>query len=326
MAQLPTEQAIGDLPDHLPRRMGVGGWQPGDLARGAQELARGGQQLGLDLGMLAGQEQSQDDQVAMAKANSLAAVGHVKIAQDLANETDPEKAALYPDKFQQNVDSAAEAAGLRPDMAAKFKINQAPEVARYQVGADTYTKGLLKNRAVAGFDTDADTAINTAIGTDDPTARQNILQGINGNLAGLVTKGYLTPEEARAKGQDLAHQYSTAHTAKLIGDAEGHYDQATGRWVPGDTSKLHEALEQFKFGPEAPGWNATVPGVPQDGASGEIDSPALRVKSYAPDLSAAAKQYGVSEDYLAKTAYIESQGNATADKYPNARNPFHSME
>ena len=206
MAQLPTEQAIGDLPDRLPRRMGVGGWQPGDLARGAQELARGGQQLGLDLGMLAGQEKNKDDQMAMAKANSLVAVSHVQTAQDLANETDPEKAALYPDRFRGNVDAAISAAGLTPDQEAKFRIQQAPETARYSVGADNHTKGLLKNSAIAGFETDSDNGIKTALNTDDDTARGNILTGLNGQLSALVGKGYLTPEEAVARGRDLSDQ------------------------------------------------------------------------------------------------------------------------
>lgn len=253
MAKLPTEQDIGDLPDRLPRRMGVGGWQPNDLERGAQAIAQGGERLGVDLGRFAGEQTMLQNQAQTAKANSQANVGYVQNAQAITNSNDPDQVA----SLRQNYPVIAQGAAQNiddPDARAKFLIDHAPEVTRYQVGADQHQQGLVKNQAIADFDNTTTTSINAAVSTDDETARNNLLTGIKQNAQSLVARGIWTPEEWAQKAPQVAHDYATARVEAEIARAK----------ATGDTSRLQDLSKLFTFNPGE--WNVAPPA----GAPGAI--------------------------------------------------------
>ena len=298
MATLPTEQDIGDLPDRLPRRMGVGSWQPGDLARGAQQLAMGGERLGQDLGMYAAHEQNQQNEADLAKAQSIAAVSHIKTAQDMTNETDPIKVAAYKDQFQTNLDNAASVIS-DPNVRAKFTLSQAPDIARYQVGADDRVKGLVKNQEIANFDQTSTGLINSAVGTEDEGQRAAAIAAIKANGQSLVSRGILTPEEWQGKAHEVAHGYASARVESEIARAK----------ATGDTSRLQDLSKLFQFNPGE--WSAAPAGGAQP--AGPMDAPATRIASYDQPIQTASQKYGVSPSFLAKTIYIESRGNPDAD-------------
>ena len=298
MATLPTEQDIGDLPDRLPRRMGVGSWQPGDLARGAQQLAMGGERLGQDLGMYAAHEQNQQNEADLAKAQSIAAVSHIKTAQDMTNETDHIKVAAYKDQFQTNLDNAASVIS-DPNVRAKFTLSQAPDIARYQVGADDRVKGLVKNQEIANFDQTSTGLINSAVGTEDEGQRAAAIAAIPANGQSLVSRGILTPEEWQGKAHEVAHGYASARVESEIARAK----------ATGDTSRLQDLSKLFQFNPGE--WSAAPAGGAQP--AGPMDAPATRIASYDQPIQTASQKYGVSPSFLAKTIYIESRGNPDAD-------------
>ena len=247
MAKLPTEQDIGDLPDHLPRRMGVGGWQPGDLERGAQQLARGGEQFGMDIGMLAGQQAQQENEAQLAAAQSQVAVAHIQTAQAVTASTDPSQVGMLRENYGQNVDDAAQLI-KNPDVQAKFRMMEAPKVAQYQVGADERATGLVKNQAVADFGTNSTNLINAAVNTDDPGQRASALGAIKAQGISLVNRGLLTPEEWQAKARETQHDYATARIESEIARAK----------ATGDTSRLQDLAKEFSFNPGE--WGTTTPG------------------------------------------------------------------
>lgn len=294
MAKLPSEQDIGDLPDRLPRRMGVGSWQPGDLARGAESIARGGDQLGMALGRMAGEDKRLTNEAQLAQASSDAAVSHIQTSQAITNSTDPAQVAMLRENYQQNVEDAASKI-TDPDVAAKFRLTQAPEVARYQVGADTHATGLVKNAAVADFDNKTTGLINAAVSTDDEGQRTAALGAIKANGLSLVNRGILTPEEWNTRARQAQHDYASARVESEIARAK----------ATGDTSRLQELGKLFEFNPGE--WSAGGGGAPADAPAQNIAA------TYGDTIKAAAAKYGVSPSYLAKTAYIESRGNAGAD-------------
>ena len=296
MAKLPTEQDIGDLPDRLPRRQGVGGWQPNDLARGAQDIARGGQQLGIDLGMYAGQEQRLQNEAETAAAASQAAVSHIQTAQAVTSATQPDQVYSLREGYEQNAQDAASL--IRdPNARQKFLLEQAPKVAEYQVGADNRATGLVKNQAIADFSTTSNGLINSAVNTDDEGQRAAALGAIVQKGQSLVSQGILTPEEWAEKARETAHDYAAARVESEIARAK----------QTGDTSRLENLSKLFTFNPGE--WGVGAP----TGAPGPVDAPAQRVATYAPQIMAASAKYGVSPEYLAKTIYIESKGDPNAD-------------
>ena len=249
MAKLPTEQDIGDLPDRLPRRMGVGGWQPGDLARGAQELARGGEQFGMDLGRMAGQDRMLQNQAQTAAANSDFQVGLVNNNQAITNAKTPEEV----ESLRQNYPVIAASAAQRiedPDARAKATLEMAPHIARSNVFADDRVQGLNKDSALADFKNSTTRSINAAMNTQDVPSRNALLGYIGDSGQSLVDRGFMTKEQWANKRAEIIHNYGLAQK-----DADFLEAERTG-----DTSKLREIGQKFTFG--SGGWGVGAPAVP----------------------------------------------------------------
>lgn len=295
MAKLPSEQDIGDLPANLPRRMGVGSWQPGDIARGAESIARGGQSMATSLAQMAGDDIRQTNEAETAKANSLATVGYIDNAQKITNSTDPNEVA----SLRQNYPVIAESAANNisdPDARAKFLITHAPEVARFQVGADTHATGLVKNQALADFDTTSSSLINAAVNTDDEDSRAASLNAIKASGQSLVSRGILTPDEWARKAPQITQDYVKARFDTELARADR----------TGDYSRLKELSKLFNF--DGTSWGTA------GGQSAPADTTANKIAtSYGTTIKDTAAKYGVSPSFLSKTIYIESGGNAAAD-------------
>ena len=308
MAQLPTEQAIGPLPDSPPRRMGVGAWQPGDLARGAQDIARGGETLGLDLGMYAGQQQRLVNEAQTTAAKSAITTANIQTHGKMSQDTNPDNIPQYRQTYQDNLDSGL--AGITdPNERKKVSLEMAPEIARFQVAADDHQHGLIKDNTIAGLDGGVDNDIKSALSIPDDDVRNTVLKGINDKLTNAVKQGWLTQQEGLERGRMYASQYAKAAHDADVQAAQPRIDPVTGAYIPGDVSKLQRHQSLYTFGPEAPGWNGSGGGAPQS----PVDAPAQRVAAYAAPIQSAASKYGVSPSYLAKTAYIESRGDPSAD-------------
>lgn len=261
MVQLPTEQSIGDLPDHLPRRQGVGSWQPGDLARGAEQFARGGEQFGLDLGRIAGQEKNQQNQVEAANATSQYAVNSIDTHDAMSQQTQPAIAAAFVNNHQSNFDSAQSLIS-DPDERAKWTLQNAPKNAEYQVAARNFATGLQKNQNIAGFENDSTGLLNRALASpDDSPQRTQAIQAITARGQALVANKTFTQEQWQTRSAELAHQYAEGWFRSARSAAEAHYDPATGIFIPGDTTGLEKIVKQFQFEPNAPGgWGAPAGG------------------------------------------------------------------
>jgi hypothetical protein len=259
MVQLPTEQNIGDLPDHLPRRQGVGAWQPGDLARGAQELARGGEQFGVDLGMLGGALQRQQNQSQTAAADSQWAVNSIQTHDAMSQQTQPAIAAAFANNHDSNFD-AAKSLISDPNEAAKWGMQHAPELARYKVATSDFATGLQKNQDIAGFENDSNTLMTSALSTPDPDARAGALRAITARGQSLVANGTFTPEQWQTRSAQIAHDYAVGQIKSATDRAKPRFDPTTGSFIPGDTTELESLNKLYQFEPNAPGGWGQPPG------------------------------------------------------------------
>ena len=73
MAVLPGPDSVGPLDDSLPRRMGVGGWNPRVISEDTSAEGRGLDQLGTDLGNVGAQLNEQNTQLQVAQAHAATA-------------------------------------------------------------------------------------------------------------------------------------------------------------------------------------------------------------------------------------------------------------
>jgi hypothetical protein len=240
MAQLPGQDAIAPLPDKLPRRMGVGGWQPRELEQGAQTFAHGFESAGMDLGLYGGEISQQDKQLATAKANSAMQVGLINTENDLRKETDPNAVQQnnYPDRFNQ---VAANAAKFFPEGPQRdnWLTEQAPTLAKANIAVGDHIHGLNTQNEVAGLGQAETDTINGALSTQDDNQRNSLISSYGARLDAAVAKGYITPEQRQQRSLEFAHNYSYAQLRIAIARA----DQT------GDTSELKRLLPYYQMQP-----------------------------------------------------------------------------
>jgi hypothetical protein len=248
VVQLPGQDAIAPLPDNLPRRIGVGGWRPEVLEQNAQQFAHGFETLGMDIGLYDASQQRAQDALSQAKARSAAEVSNIQTQNDLANETDPAKAAGYIQKFQGNVNSAASMIPEGPQRD-NFLTEQAPTLARSTVGVFNHINNLNNNQDLADFTNNETTAINAALSTPDDAQRGRVLANLQAQGQALVDKGVMTPEQWALRQQNVAKTYGITWTK----------NEALTADQTGDTSRIRAMLPNFLTSPDGAGGATPVP-------------------------------------------------------------------
>ena len=255
MAKLPTEQDISDLPDRLPRRGGVGGWNPNTLMQGTQDIARGLETMGTDMSMFGATVQRQQDASQMANADASYAVGRIKTTTDLSQTTDPSAATGFTKAYGDNFNAAASTI-QDPNLRQRWQTLKSADLAEDQARVAGHVTKLNNNLNVAGWMTQGDDTISAAIGAPDTpdgqAQRAAAIDAWNQKGAVLMQGGAITPEQYVQRRQQFGAAYGRTWARSLMDDAQ----------KTGDTSKLEELEKNFTFGPP--------PTAPQSGQPVEI--------------------------------------------------------
>lgn len=282
MVTLPGEDSAGPLPDRLPRRSGVGGWQPDVISRDTSQFGQGFERLGQDIGIYDASQARQQDALTQARGDSLLNVANIQTGEKLKNATDPTQIAPIKDEYNSNLSNAAQVFPEGPQRD-NFMMRHAPTIAQGLANADGRAKELSGQSAVAQLYSDRDNTIRAAAGIDNDAASAAAVTGLGPQIQALQAKGYITAETAQRLSAETAQQYVLARKNYLVDDARRR----------GDTSRL----ERFRSTIEMPGAQGPVNmNIPPEGR-------ALLATIYGPESGG---------DYNRRFA---PQGNATFQGY-----------
>jgi len=315
MAKLPTEQDVGDLPDKLPRRQGLPGWNPQALAQGAQAFAHGFETLGSDMAQFGAVQARQQDASQMANADAAYAVGRIKTTTDLSQTTDPAAATDFTKAYGDNF-NAAKATFSDPNLANRWATLKSADLTEDQERVTGHVNKLQNNANTADWMTQGDDVISSAIGAPDTpdgqAQRGAAIDAWNQRGSSLMQSGAITPEQYVQRRQQFGASYGRAWVRSQIDEAE----------KTGDTSRL-EALEKyFTFGPSGTtAWDQPTP--PGVSGFGTVNAPYTKPWSQPGEsgtLSPEAHyQFLVSQGATPKEALMLTGAGANESSFnPNA--------
>ena len=252
MATLPGPDAVGPLPDNLPRRMGVGGWRPEIISQDMGAAGRGLEQLGSGMSDFEAKQQSQDDQLQVAQAHAKVYAGTTGILSNLPTLTDPAAIAAQKDNVAGIVSDAA--SGIQnPRTRQLFEANIVPHTAEVGLHIDAHGRQITNSGAIANYEQTANSTIGSAATIDDDALSSRSLDSINGHLQALQDGGIITPVERQARAQKAAIDYVDARYKYL-------YQQAIAD-PNHDTTRLERFISSTGLGQNggAPGAGGAPP-------------------------------------------------------------------
>jgi muramidase (phage lysozyme) len=259
VVQLPNEDAIAPLPDHLPRRTGVGGWQPDIISRDTSQFGQGLERLGGDLGVAATIDENKQNQLALAQANSSVQVAAIQHGEMLKSTTDGSQTGDINDSFNTAVNNIANS--LPEGQQPLFRAQHAPTVAQFGENADMRAKELDGQQAVANFGASKAATINAAAGIDNDAASGAAISTIGPHIDALQGAGYVNAEQAQQMKQQAVRDYATARYSIIKQQAE-----STGDWT-----RLQRFIESDPFQgadnsqPQQPGQGPVNMAIPPEG-------------------------------------------------------------
>lgn len=295
MAVLPGPEALGSLPDNTPRHAGVGRWNPNAISEAASALGRGFENLGNSVVNVAVEQEKRTDELQVAQAKGATIAATTGALANISKLTDPDQIQAARQNLDETLQTNA-ATITNPRSRQMFLAGMMPHMAA--VGADYTKHGItLDNQTqLATFDQSSNVIIkNTTSGEDEDKAREGI-DAINGTIGAMIRNGVIDPVEGEKLRLGKVEQWVTSRHDFLVGEIE-RKGAETGVYDVSPLIKFQQANELTR--------SAKIPAV----SGGAVQ----RIAGYRQPMEAAAGEYGVSPDYLAKTMFIESQGLAGAD-------------
>lgn len=301
MATLPNPDAVGEIDTQQLRRQGIGSWQPDVISRATQQEGSGLERLGGTVGQVGEEFQNSADQIQYAQAMGAAHSAAIDTHASLPAVTDPSKVlssdpttpAPVVSDYTSKVNDAANMIS-NPRLKAKFQAEIQPISA--QVGAAAMERGrTLNNQAgVASLETNTTNIINQAATIDDEKAAGAALDGINQQIAPLVTSGAITQEQAVTFRKQAAEQFVEARQKTLLAQVEAA--------PPGqrDYTKLNEFSAAHGLTP------ITVGGASNDNgpSTGPVSTPA-GLAAYKQTIGKIESASGTNEGHLASYYQFE---------------------
>lgn len=266
MAVLPSADTAIQIDDNQPRRQGIGAWNPGIIGAASREESSGLERLGNSISSVTSEIGDQASQVqysqAIGQANADLTVAHGK----LPGTTDPSQ-VLSADQntpapsFQElgAKINAARSMISSPKLQAQFDATMAPHIANFGVQSQARGRELNNQNGVASLETNTTTVISNAAALDDEGAATRALDGVQAQIAPLVSSGAMTPEQAVTFRKGVAEQFVTARHDYLLAQVEA---QPPGQR---DYSKLNAFSAAHGLGPIDDSTIGTAVGTPAAG-------------------------------------------------------------
>lgn len=302
MPQLPTAQDLG-VPD-LSSSRPIASWDTSAAGRGAAAggaaIKAGGDAMASTGFAIAKSDmekaQQKADTLADAQATSNYLIGKTKIDAAREDETDPTALDGYRQKYQANLDAAAE--GLSPSQRQLWLAKRAPDVETGGVAADNRAFTLKKSQSFADLGDRLAALSKSGIDAKTEEDRVKIIDAGAKEIQTRLDAGFYTPEEAANARRKWATGFAFDRVSALppgdrlataIGGAEGALIQRESGGNPRAENKWgYAGLYQFgapllntlglyqpgagenlqswsKTGKDAPGkWGGTfnIPGFP----------------------------------------------------------------
>lgn len=284
--RLPSPQEIGLTPLHADRPMAS--FQGGIAAQGAEQEGAAVAQAGQQITQTGAAFQNAQDLVAMAGANSAFLQKKIQLDQQFENDTDyATKAQRYGDAIQQAANESAASIG-----SGQLRTQFLDRTLRWQqygiesMQRQAHYEGVAADQGYVKANFNS--TLDGLVKTPDEPTRVGMIQAFDTSVDAMAAKGSITPAQAVTYKQQLRTQYATKKAETILNTD------------PGLAARL--------LAPDAP---PVAPGVSSDLQAG---------------IHRASATYGVPEDWLARTAQLESAGGReTGPSRAGASGPFQLM-
>ena len=256
MAVLPGPDAVGPVPDNLPRRMGVGQWNPRIISEDTQQAGQGLERLGTGIADLDAAQTQQNNQLQQAQARAAVISQTTATLAKLPSITNPDDLAAAQQSIGDTVDQAA-STFKDPRQAELFQADITPHVAETYGHIGARAREITNNSNIAGFEQNATNTLNSAVTIDDDNMSMAALKGVSDQIDPLVATGALTPTQAFQRKVQLSQDYVRGRYSYLEQQA----------YATGDTSRLQNFITTqqgtFNGAPGSPG--QINPAIPPEG-------------------------------------------------------------
>lgn len=313
MARLPDDTVLGQLPSANSGRP-IAQYDTSSIGAGLSNLGKGMSNAAWDIAKVQAKQQSDEDALDTAKAESQYLLDKVKLNKQVKDETDYNGLSeKYSPLYTQARDNAANLI-RNPRAREQFLLKRTPDTQNSIFAVEDHAFSLQKDKEISGANDRLEELRNNALRAD-PAQRGQFIKAGNDLISGLVSSQYIDNTQAQKLRKAWTEKYAEGAISVLpaeeqinllreapkgkdaVLDRIGGIENATGD--PAARSATSSAMGNFQFINST--WLDTVRKNRPDIANGRSDEDLLALRSD-PKLSREMAGYLLNENESALKA------------------------
>ena len=318
MARLPDDTVLGQLPSANSGRP-IAQYDTSSIGAGISNLGKGMSNAAWDIAKVQAKQQSDEDALDTAKAESQYLLDKVKLNKQVKDETDYNGLSeKYSPLYTQARDNAANLI-RNPRAREQFLLKRTPDTQNSIFAVEDHAFSLQKDKEISSANDRLEELRNNALRAD-PAQRGQFIKAGNDLISGLVSSQYIDNTQAQKLRKAWTEKYAEGAISVLpaeeqinllreapkgkdaVLDRIGGLENATGD--PAARSATSSAMGNFQFINST--WLDTVKKNRPDIANGRSDEDLLALRSD-PKLSREMAGYLLNENESA----LKAQGIET---------------